>query len=172
MKKIIISLFDDSVNWAKPYKDNGFEVRQVDTNDIMAWNYQTEFCKGVSKNDNGLDLQKNCFVVGVLASIPDKDSSSKSPLKALEIIRYFGNTHWGYHGGKYAKGETEFFWCIESPQTSIHNLVPDEVGALKVKIMADEFKTHPTWLFGEFQAPEKKAITHNGFSKAFYQFNH
>lgn len=29
-RKIIISLFDYTGNWSKPYKENGFEVVQVD----------------------------------------------------------------------------------------------------------------------------------------------
>jgi len=43
-KKIILSLFDYSGTWSKPYKDNGFEVIQVDIKhgiDIMQWDYKS-----------------------------------------------------------------------------------------------------------------------------------
>lgn len=190
MVKIIISLFDHSGNWSKPYRDNGFEVKQVDIKngiDIMTWDYQKEFCEVVAKNPLGIDLQKNCFVVGVLAAVPCTDfaltgaasfakkdangttaQSIKLAEKTLEIIRYFGNCHWGYHGGQYDKGDTPFFWCIENPMTRIHKLVPD-IGEVKFKFSPNEFAQYSanpesnqyskqTWLFGEFTPPEKKPL--------------
>lgn len=42
-KKIILSLFDLTGNWSRPYKENGYEVIQVDIQlgiDILNWDYK------------------------------------------------------------------------------------------------------------------------------------
>jgi site-specific DNA-cytosine methylase len=43
MKKRILSLFDHSGEWSKPYRDAGYEVVQVDIKngiDILGWDYK------------------------------------------------------------------------------------------------------------------------------------
>lgn len=191
MKKIIISLFDYSGAWSKPYKDNGFEVKQIDIKngiDILTWDYEKEF-SGISNisNSPNNDISKAASVCGIIAAIPctdfaltgaasfakkDKDgTTAKSILlaeKTLEIIRYFGDHHWGYYGGLYDKEDTEFFWCIENPMTRIHKLVP-EIGSLKFRFSPNEFAQYSdnpesnqyskqTWLFGTFKNPIKKTL--------------
>lgn len=51
MNKTIISLFDYSGNWSKPYKDNGYNVVQVDIKhgiDIYDWYWQNYIgCHGI-----------------------------------------------------------------------------------------------------------------------------
>lgn len=42
-RNIIISLFDYTGNWSRPYRENGYEVIQVDIQhgtDILTWNYK------------------------------------------------------------------------------------------------------------------------------------
>lgn len=59
--KIILSLFDLTGNWSKPYKDNGYKVIQVDLQlgiDILNWNY-----KKIPKEQ----------VYGILAACPCTD---------------------------------------------------------------------------------------------------
>ena len=68
--KIILSLFDLTGNWSKPYRDNGYEVIQIDLQlgiDIMKWDYKK------------IDKQK---VYGVLSACPCTDF-------ALSGARYF-----------------------------------------------------------------------------------
>lgn len=60
-KKIILSLFDLTGNWSKPYKDNGYKVIQIDLQlgmDILTWDY-----KQIPKED----------VYGILAACPCTD---------------------------------------------------------------------------------------------------
>ena len=59
--KVIISLFDYTGNWSKPWKENGYEVIQIDIQrgqDILVWNY-----KKIDKES----------VYGVLAAVPCTD---------------------------------------------------------------------------------------------------
>lgn len=189
MKKIVISLFDHSGNWSKPYKDNGFEVKQVDIKngiDILTWDYKREFSQFVTRED-GKVLQKNCFVVGVLAAIPctdfaltgaasfakkDADGTTEKSIalvkKTMEIIGYFSTCHWAYHGGLCDSEDTEFFWCIENPMSRIHKLCP-ELGKLKMRFSPNEYAQYSdnpesnqyskqTWLWGNFKEPIKKPL--------------
>lgn len=113
--KTILSLFDFTGNWSKPWKDAGYEVVQVDIKngiDILNWDYKNDV-KGE--------------VVGILAAVPctdyavsgarwfkDKDVdgrtdfSQKLVAKTKEIIDYY-NPNW---------------WVIENPISRIHNLNP------------------------------------------------
>jgi site-specific DNA-cytosine methylase len=63
LEPIILSLFDYSGAWSKPYRKAGYRVLQVDTKlgfDILTWNYQA-IPKGA--------------VVGILAAPPCTDFS-------------------------------------------------------------------------------------------------
>lgn len=156
-KNIIISLFDYTGVWSQPYRDNGYEVIQIDIqlgDDIMTWDY-TEIDKS--------------RVYGILAAVPctdyavsgarwfkekDKDGrteeSQKIVAKTKEIIDYF---------------EPEM-WVIENPISRIHTLNP---WLEKPKFyfhphefsgygFDDERYTKKTALYGKFNAPEKKNL--------------
>lgn len=158
-KNIIISLFDYTGNWSKPYKENGFEVIQVDIQhgiDILTWNYKT-----IPKNK----------VYGILAAVPctdfaisgakhfakkDADGTTEQSIKlvnkTLEIINYFN----------------PFFWVIENPMSRIHKCCP-EIGEIKFKFNPCDFAGYlrkeeqdnerynkATWLWGNFKEPIKK----------------
>lgn len=61
MKKIILSLFDFTGNWSKPWRENGYEVIQIDLQlgtDILTWDY-----KKIDKKE----------VYGILAAVPCTD---------------------------------------------------------------------------------------------------
>jgi hypothetical protein len=153
----IISLFDYSGNWSRPYRENNYNVIQVDLKlgiDIMTWDYT--YLKDI---------------YGILAAIPctdfslsgarwfkEKDTNGQTEKsiglvkKTLEIIKYFD----------------PIFWSIENPMTRIHKLVP-EVGEVQFKFHPFEFAGYDpvpresqyrkmTWLFGKFNFPVKKSL--------------
>jgi len=153
-RNIILSLFDYTGNWSRPYRENGYEVIQIDIQhgtDIMFWNY-----KAIPRER----------VFGILAAVPctdfaisgarhfarkDADGSTKKSIalvyKTLEIIEYFNPV----------------FWVVENPMSRIHKCVP-ELGAVKFKFNPCDFAGHmntpeeqdenrynkTTWLWGKF----------------------
>lgn len=193
----IISLFDYTGNWSRSYRENGYDVIQIDIQlgqDILTWDYK-----------NITD------VYGILAAVPctdfalsgskwfgDKDIDGrtyKSNLlvkKTIEIINYFNPE----------------FWVIENPMSRIHRLNP-ELGEVQYKFNPCDFAQYDpnpidsqynkeTWLWGEFNNPIRKplpalmtgqqwkdrkgvgsgvnrknarSITPLGFAYAFYQAN-
>jgi hypothetical protein len=173
MKKIIISLFDYSGEWSKPYKENGFKVIQIDIKhgiDIMTWEYWEDFnsFNCLINQVRGVIAAVPCtdFALCGAASFAKKDSNGTTQKsielakKTMEIINYFYDLSYYYL--------TPFFWCIENPMTRIHKLVP-EIGKLKFKFSPNEFAqysdnpesnqyTKQTWLFGEFNNPIKKPL--------------
>jgi site-specific DNA-cytosine methylase len=161
MKNTIISLFDLTGTWSKPYRDNGYDVIQVDIQlgyDILKWDY-----KQVDKNSvYGILNASPCtdFAISGARHFAKKDSngqtenSIKVARKGLEIIDYF-------------KPE---FWVLENPMTRIHKLIP-EIGPVKFKFNPCDFAGYlpedlqdterynkATWLFGNFNDPIKKRI--------------
>lgn len=161
MKKIILSLFDLTGNWSKPYRDNGYQVIQVDLQmgiDILTWDY-----KQINKED----------VYGILAACPctdfaisgarhfarkDSDGTTAKSMelvkKTLEIINYFEPK----------------FWVVENPMSRIHKLNP-ELGQVKFKFDPCDFAGYckdqdqddnrynkKTWLWGNFNEPMKNRI--------------
>jgi len=198
MANIILSLFDHSGNWSKPYRDAGFEVIQIDIKngiDLMTWD-----CKKLKRDS----------VYGILAGIPCTDYalsgakwfktkdldgrtavSNKLVKKTLEIIKYFNPK----------------FWVVENPMSRIHKLNP-ELGTIKFKFQPYEFAGYDpiprnsqyqktTWLWGSFNNPipdpmenldgqklfnnlggksertkTLRSITPLGFAYGFYEVNH
>lgn len=195
MRKVVLSLFDYSGNWSRPYRENGYEVIQADIKlgtDILTWDY-----KQIPK------------VYGILCAVPctdfalsgakwfaEKDSDGRTRKsidlvkKSHEIIKYFNPE----------------FWVIENPMSRMHKLCPF-IGEVKFKFHPYEFAQYDpiprnsqyqktTWLFGKFNNPIKKpmenidgqklhnklggksertkelrSITPLGFAKAFYESN-
>jgi hypothetical protein len=155
-EKVILSLFDYTGNWSKPYADNWYSVVQIDIqhgDNIMTWDYK-----------------KFSSVYGILAAVPctdfaisgarhfaqkDADGTTQRSIevvyKTLEIINYFNPT----------------FWVVENPMSRIHKCVP-ELGEVKYKFNPCDFAGYTnsesdrynktTWLWGKFNAPVKKRI--------------
>lgn len=142
----ILSLFDYSGNWSKPYRENGYNVIQVDIK------------HGISIFDLQYKQIKNVY--GILAAPPCTDyslsgarwfakkdingqteESNKLVRKTLEIINYLKPT----------------FWVVENPMSRIHKLHP-ELGEVKFKFNPYDFgDSHQkmTWLWGKFNDPIK-----------------
>jgi hypothetical protein len=198
LRDIILSLFDYTGNWSRPYKENGYEVIQVDIKsgtDILTWDY-----KSIEKER----------VYGVLAAVPctdfalsgakwfkakdadgRTDFSNRLVKKTMEIIEYFDPV----------------FWAVENPMSRIHKLNP-ELGNPHQKFHPYEFAQYDpnpkdsqyqksTWLWGTFnlmipkelppvdgqklftglggkseRTKELRSTTPLGFAYAFYETNH
>lgn len=161
-EKIILSLFDLTGNWSRPYKENGYQVVQIDLQlgqDILTWNY-----KEIPKEK----------VYGILSACPctdfalsgarhfarkDKNGSTEKSkelvYKTLEIINYFEPK----------------FWAVENPMSRIHKCCP-ELGEVKYKFNPCDFAGYckdkieqqenrynkATWLWGNFNNPIKKSL--------------
>lgn len=199
-KKVILSLFDYTGNWSKPYKDNGYEVIQIDIKlgiDILSWDYKK------LKNVYGILAAVPCTDYAVSGArwfaAKDKDGrteqSQKLVAKTKEIIEYFNPV----------------FWVVENPISRIHKLNP-WLGKPKFYFHPYEFGGYTnedegyskkTALYGKFNIPTKKPVpctdteriwkpkrvdgkspgyhteeckelrqaTPKGFSKAFYEAN-
>ena len=160
-RKAILSLFDVTGNWSRPYLENGYEVIQIDLQkgfDLKDWNYKTF---------------PRTYFVGVMAAIPctdfalsgakwfaDKDEKGDTcesislVYKTLAIIQWF------------RPGLT--WWVVENPMSRIHKLCP-ELEQVSVKFNPYEFAGYDpiprnsqyqkqTWLWGTFKQPVKKPL--------------
>lgn len=199
MKNIILSLFDYSGNWSEPYKNNNFEVIQIDEKlgtNILDWDY-----KIINKDR----------IFGILAAPPctdfslsgacwwkekDKKGITKKSIdlvkKTLEIINYFNPN----------------FWALENPVGRIEKLIPELKSKKMITFNPCDFGdpyTKKTILYGVFnpwliQNPVKpvkgshsldsylqkkgiklpcyskrgelRSVTPKGFAYAFYEANH
>lgn len=164
--KILLSLFDYTGNASKPYRENGWEVKQVDIKhgiDILSWDYCSWFSS-----------LGNVDAIGIIAMIPctdyalcgakwfaAKDADGRTAASNLlvnrvrEIIEYFS-------------GYNLKFWQIENPASRIHKL--------NTWMGTPTYKFHPywfagydviqensqygkwTWVWGKFNIPERKEL--------------
>lgn len=146
-KRVILSLFDFSGEWSRPYREAGYEVCQVDLQhgqDIMTF-----------------DASKLGLVQGVLAAPPCTDFAAS------------GARWWA---GKDSRGETDLsialvtrtmdiiqelnpvWWALENPVGRIQKLCP-RIGQPRMSFHPCDFGepyTKKTMLWGNFNADLKK----------------
>jgi hypothetical protein len=200
--KLLISLFDYTGNASQPYRENGWQVIQVDIQlgiNIMTLHYQS-----LTADQIGIIAMVPCtdYAVSGARHFKEKDidgrttESQKLVDKTKEIIEYFDKT------GKL------LFWQIENPKTRLHKLNP-WVGPIVQKFNPCDFAGYDpipnnsrynkeTWLFGRFnkllpkrmeplqkdnpgwkkyggkslKTKNERSITPLGFAYAFYESNH
>ena len=197
--KVILSLFDYSGNWPHAYKENGYEVFQVD----------------IKHDINILEIEPEQLpfaeVYGILAAPPctdfagsgaqywkvkDEDGRTAHSLamidKVLDLVDYFDPV----------------FWALENPVGRLTTLRP-QLGkpwyfnphefsgyCINTEEQEHERYTKKTGIWGKFNKPDKKDLGNNpsnnwimklggksertkelrsmtpkGFSRAFYEFN-
>lgn len=211
--KFLLSFFDYSGNWSKPFSDNlDWKVKTFDIKngqDIMDFNpaeWMSEYLHGPHKYNTpkiGLLFAIPCtdYALSGAAWFKAKDSdgrteaSQKLVQKAKEIIEWFQ-----------ASGCLSFY-AMENPMSRIHKLNP-WMGSPLLKFNPCDYAGYDpepeksrynkaTWLWGEFNIPDKKyleplqkeypghlklggksertkelrSITPMGFANAFYQAN-
>lgn len=190
-RNIIISLFDYSGGWSKPYREAGYEVIQIDIKhgtNILTWDY--------TKIDSG-------GVHGILCAVPCTDyslsgarwwegkdragsteRSNELVRKSLEIIRYFAPD----------------WWVLENPIGRIDKCVPELKQYFRMSFNPCDYGdpyTKKTKLWGEFnpwlitqpvhphegskmyllyggkseRTKELRSITPKGFAQAFFEAN-
>ena len=142
MTKLILSLFDYTGNWSRPYKENGYDVVQIDIKlgyDILEWDY-------THLTD----------VYGILAAVPctafavsgarwfkDKDADGTTDYyvslldRTLEIIEY----------------HNPVFWAIENPVGRIARFAELPKPFYFQPCDYGDPYTKKTGLWGKFQAP-------------------
>lgn len=166
----ILSLFDYSGEWPRPYGEAGWDVITVDLKDAPDCKWRTHYPMDVLNIDWGTDvlsLDELKGIDGILAAIPCTDF-------ALAGARWFkdkdidGRTDKSIELANYAIDIIDAlqpkFWAVENPASRIHKLIPD-LGEPRYKFSPFEFgqisgenyrKT--TWLWGKFNAPKKCPI--------------
>lgn len=145
----ILSLFDYTGNWSKPYRDNGYKVIQIDIKlgtDILTFNYQA------IPEVYGILCAVPCtdFAVSGARWFAEKDRDGRTQKsielvkKSLEIINYF-NPH---------------FWALENPVGRIHKLIPQLGKPLLIFNPCDygDAYTKKTCLWGKFNIPIENPV--------------
>jgi hypothetical protein len=207
-ENLLISLFDYTGNASEPYRRSGWDVIQVDVKhnrDIMDFNIRNV----INKYDS--DYLK----VGVIAMVPCTDYAL-SGAKHFKIKDLDGRTNESQILVQRTRDIIDFlfvrglliFWQVENPMSRIHKLNP-WLGEVKLKFNPCDYAGYDpipdnsrynkkTWLWGNFNIPDKKyiepiskenpgwknlggksertkelrSITPLGFAYAFYEFNH
>jgi hypothetical protein len=211
MKNLLISLFDYTGNASEPYRKAGWDVIQVDKKhgiDIMTWNYRIYF-------DEYCASDQIKPITGIIAMIPCTDYAN-SGAKHFKEKDLDGRTNISQKLVDKTKEILDYcwyrtllkFWQVENPISRIHKLNP-WLGKVKLQFNPCDYAGYDpipdnsrynkrTWLWGDFNIPEKKrlepfnkdnpgwkklggksertkelrSITPKGFAYAFYEFNH
>ena len=170
--KIILSLYDYTGNWSKPYRDAGYTVIQHDIKhgqDIFA----DTIPAAIADHVEGRSIH------GLLAAIPCTDFA----VCGARWFKQKENTPAKYEGHVEFENTVDMsigmalavlfivellnpnWWCAEQPIGRLHNLVP-EIGKPKMYFNPHEFG-HPyskkTALYGNFNTNLPKAPVFNLF---------
>ena len=178
--KVILSLFDYSGNWSKPYRDAGYKVIQVDLKK--------------SKQDVRL-LKKFESVHGILAAPPCTvfaNSGARWPRTAEDMVEGLSMVDAVL---RLVYVHKPVFWALENPIGKLKHYLGDPLFRFDPCDFGDPY-TKKTCLWGRFNLPKKKrvepvegskmhlnyggksertkearSITPMGFSKAFFKAN-
>lgn len=158
--KVILSLFDHTGNWSKPYRDAGYDVVQHDIK--LGWDiFSDTIPAAIDENLEGNSIH------GLLAAVPCTDFAASGarwwPEKENMPADYesrdvaFDNT---VEMSRFFVYAVQFivellkpeWWVIENPVGRLHNLVP-EIGKPKMYFNPCDFGdpyTKKTALYGSF----------------------
>lgn len=206
MKKLLISIFDHSGNVSEPYRlDPNWNVIQIDIKlgiDIITWDFK-KAKSFYNPKEVGLIMMPPCtdYALSGARHFAAKDIDGRTMRsqiivsKCEEIINFFSEV-----------GVLKF-WQLENPMSRIHtlnpwlgkpllNFNPCDYAGYSPEPHLDRYNK-ATWLWGDFNIPDKKrleplnkenpgwkflggksektkelrSITPKGFSTAFYLFN-
>lgn len=135
MQKTILSLYDFSGNWAKPYRDNGYEVIQVDISRNKIDSRLMKF--EVGRNIYGILAAPPCTYFSQARRVPT-DNELLIGLSTLDVIFRMVAIH------------NPKFYCIENPEKS---RIWRYIGKPKQTILLSWYgyeSKKPTSLFGNF----------------------
>lgn len=196
----IISLFDYSGNWSKPYKEAGFEVIQVDEKlgqDILTWDYSAiddvfgilaappcpmfSFCRTNAKIPRDLEggmvlVKKTLEIIWHFQYGIKKDVQKYSPLKfwALENVNR-GMLKWFLGNPAFVFNPYDFGDNYKK-ETALWGYFKEPVKSPikcdKVKFDMMASKDIHAEHFGKEDRKTRRSITPLGFAYAFFEANH
>lgn len=171
VQKLLIDLFDFTGNAARPYREDGWRVIQIDKkhgSDIMDFEYRKiiyQDCYKYALPQVGIIAMIPCTAYALsgnrhkksAARIPVFEESQKLVAKTKEIIDYFDKI-----------GILQF-WMIEQPRTDIHTINP-WIGKIRQRFHPHYFAGWDpvpensryrkwTWCFGNFNLMEPRPLT-------------
>jgi hypothetical protein len=169
--KRLLSIYDLTGNWSRPYQENGWDAWRIDLQrgfNIYDWDYRVlarDFFQGII-------IAQPCTDTAISGAKhferKDSDGSTYETMsmvyKSLAIVQYF----------------SPGFWSLENPMSRIHKLVP-ELGKISFRFDPYEFAGYDpvpensqyqkqTWLWGNFNIPQKKPMENLHGQKYFKEF--
>ncbi len=193
-RSLVISLFDYSGLWSRPYRQSGWRVLQVEDKlgfDVFKWNYaaiRPELVAGILAAPPCTD-----FAVSGAQYWPQKDRDGRTKKsirliqKTLEIIKYFKPRFWAMENpvgrlntlipglAEYGPWYFEPYWYGDSwsKKTGLWGVFNKPNPSKIVK--PERFTKQGSWtqLLGgrSEKTKELRSITPPGFANAFYQAN-
>jgi len=197
---IILSLFDYTGNWSRPYREAGFEIIQVDEKlgqDILTWDYSAvddvygvlaappcpmfSFCRTNAKIPRDLNrgmvmVKKTLEIIWHFQYGIKKDVQKYSPLKfwALENVNK-GMLKWFLGKPAFVFNPYDFGDDYKK-ETALwgcfKNPVKTPTKCSKVKFDAMASRDIHAEYFGKLDRKTRRSITPLGFAYAFYKANH
>jgi hypothetical protein len=185
--KIILDLCGGTGSWSKPYKDAGYDVRLITLPDdvrlyappsniygVLAAPPCTEF--SFAKHFHGKGKYQHNFLQGleIVSACMRIILTSKPVFWAMEnprgyLRKWIGESvltfePW-FYGDKYQK-KTDLWGEFNTPQQTVFTK-PD--GIVKFSMLKSK-DIHPEF-YGKLNRTERRAITPQGFAKAFFKAN-
>lgn len=195
MSKIILDLCGGTGSWSKPYKENGYDVRVITLPEHDVRTFEPP------KNVYGILAAPPCdqFSFAKTTGNPRDLKNAWSIVRGcLDIIAKCNNIR---KLSPYAKTTNLKFWALENPNGLLKRFIGKPVYIFNPYDFGDDYKKetylwgwfndpkknpiecnkpkfdrmkskdiHPEY-FGTYTRQERRAITPQGFAKAFYEAN-
>ena len=193
MNKTILSLFDFSGNWSKPYRDNGYHVYQIDIKhgiDILDWELDNKQVHGILAAPPCTDFAGSGAQYW---NAKDRDGRTEESLRLVDKVLSLVDHY------------KPVFWALENPVGRLSKLRPSlgkpwyfnpyEFAGYAVDVEKNRY-TKKTGIWGKFNIPEKfeyeplpgpswimklggksertkelRSMTPSGFAQAFYEYH-
>lgn len=162
--RLLISLFDHSGNASRPYRENGWQVIQVDIKlgqNIMTWDYKNYYNAFNKAAKIGIICMQPCTCYALCGNRHKEnrlnngefEQSQQLVEQSRRIIEYFN----------------PFFWVLENPKTDIHKkniwvgqrpkfiFNPCDFAGYD-PVPDNSLYNKETWLFGKFNDPVRDRV--------------
>lgn len=161
--RIILDLCGGTGSWSKPYKDAGYDVRNITTPDYDVMDYEPP------KNVYGILVAPPCTQF----SFAKTTGEPRDLREGMKLVKACLDIIWECQYelvSPYTKKTSLQFWAIENPNGLLKRFIGKPIYEFNPYDFGDEYQKH-TYLWGWFNKPKKHPVKLTKIQKELHKTN-